>query len=154
MNKSGDNDPNKIGLTCTNSACPTNLDINSPDYEQPHFKRAGKSGKVQRYQCTICDKKITSTAGTVAHRRRASPRDIRKALIAYRDNAPLDVIAYQLDRQKRTILGWIRSACKKSRRNQSYLLHELQLTAADLDEIKRRFLREELGVDLKLENMV
>ena len=93
------------------------------------------SGKRRIFNCSICKKSFSETAGTVFFDLRTTEERVMMALKMMLVKVDLSGISFVLGVKEETILEWLRRAAEKAREINEVLMKELPITQVQLDEM-------------------
>jgi transposase-like protein len=113
---------------CRNRAC-------------PEYGQAGKgniyihSHKERRYGCHTCEGTFAETRGTMFYRLRTPPETTVDALAQLVERGSIRGVARAKGVKPDTVLAWLRLAGEHAAEVNAYLIRDLHLTEAQVDEL-------------------
>lgn len=93
------------------------------------------SGAWRQLACTVCGKTFMETTHTIFYAKKTPAETIWRALIALAEGVGLRKTARIFERDPNTIETWLRQAAQHMEVVSHYLIHELQLTQVQVDEL-------------------
>jgi transposase-like protein len=119
----------EVGQFCPNEACEFYKDI-----AKAHIIQYGKTAKgTQRYLCKHCDKTFVETKGTLFYGKHTSRKDILETLALLAEGVRISSIHRAKGFKEDTILGWLREAAKHAEQVEAVLMHNYQVSQAQID---------------------
>lgn len=105
-----------------------------------------KSGRVRKFICRSCGKIFNERTGTVFFDLRTSEEKVIPALKLLLRGMSVRGIAEVLGSKPDTVLSWLQRAAEHSKEADAFLLRDLKVSKAELDElwtfVKKKRLRE------------
>ena len=92
-------------------------------------------GRWRQLECTVCQRYFMETTGTIFFGKPTPPETVWRALKALAEGLGLRATARGFDVDPNTVERWIRQAAKHMGAVSGYLLHDLQLTQVQIDEL-------------------
>lgn len=108
--------------------CPT------PDCATPHVVRNGTLKGRQRYHCKGCGAWFGETQGTPMYRLRTPPQEVGRALLVVMRRGSLRAAEEITGHKYETIGRWLRLAAEHAEALTEVLVHDLKLSALEVDE--------------------
>ena len=108
--------------------CPT------PDCAAPHVVRNGTLKGRQRYHCKGCGAWFGETHGTPMYRLRTPPEEVGRALLVVMRRGSLRAAEEITGHKYETIGRWLRLAAEHAEALTEVLVHDLELSALEVDE--------------------
>jgi transposase-like protein len=112
----------------TKPPCPT------PDCAAPHVVRNGTLNGRQRYHCKGCGAWFGETHGTPMYRLHTPPQEVGRALLVVMRRGSLRAAEEITGHKYETIGRWLRLAAEHAEALTEVLVHDLQLSALEVDE--------------------
>jgi transposase-like protein len=117
-----------MNTTNTKPPCPT------PDCAAPHVVRNGTLEGRQRYHCEGCGAWFGETHGTPMYRLRTPPEEVGRALLVVMRRGSLRAAEEITGHKYETIGRWLRLAAEHAEAPTEVLVHDLELSALEVDE--------------------
>jgi transposase-like protein len=117
-----------MNTTNTKPPCPT------PDCAAPHVVRNGTLEGRQRYHCEGCGAWFGETHGTPMYRLRTPPEEVGRALLVVMRRGSLRAAEEITGHKYETIGRWLRLAAEHAEALTEVLVHDLELSALEVDE--------------------
>jgi transposase-like protein len=117
-----------MNATNTEPPCPT------PDCAAPHVVRNGTPKGRQRYHCKGCGAWFGQTHGTPMYRLRTPPQEVGRALLVVMRRGSLRAAEEITGHKYETIGRWLRLAAEHAEALTEVLVHDLELSALEVDE--------------------
>lgn len=92
-------------------------------------------GRWRQLECTVCDSFFMETTGTIFFGKPTLPETIWRALKALAEGLGIRATARVFDVDPNTIVDWLCQAAEHMEAVSHYLLHDLQLTQVQIDEL-------------------
>lgn len=108
--------------------CPT------PDCAAPHVVRNGTLKGRQRYHCKGCGAWYGETHGTPMYRLRTPPEEVGRVLLVVMRRGSLRAAEEITGHKYETIGRWLRLAAEHAEALTEVLVHDLELSALEVDE--------------------
>lgn len=108
--------------------CPT------PDCAAPHVVRNGTLKGRQRYHCKGCGAWYGETHGTLMYRLRTPPEEVGRVLLVVMRRGSLRAAEEITGHKYETIGRWLRLAAEHAEALTEVLVHDLELSALEVDE--------------------
>lgn len=108
--------------------CPT------PDCAAPHVVRNGTLKGRQRYHCKGCGAWYGETHGTPMYRLRTPPEEVGRVLLVVMRRGSLRAAEEITGHKYETIGRWLRIAAEHAEALTEVLVHDLELSALEVDE--------------------
>jgi transposase-like protein len=108
--------------------CPT------PDCAAPHVVRNGTLKGRQRYHCKGCGAWFGETHGTPMYRLHTPPQEVGRALLVLMRRGSLRAAEEITGHKYETIGRWLRLAAEHAEALTEVLVHDLELSALEVDE--------------------
>jgi transposase-like protein len=118
----------KMNATSTKPPCP------DPDCTTPHVVRNGTLKGRQRYHCRGCGACFGETQGTPMYRLRTPPEEVGRALLVVMRRGSLRAAEEITGHKYETIGRWLRLAAEHAEALTEVLVHDLELSALEVDE--------------------
>src|SRR5258708_3901394 len=106
----------------------------NPDCQQPHVVRNGHMSGHQRYRCLGCGAWFGETEGTPLYRLRTPVEQIAQALLIVMRRGSLRAAEEVTGHKYETIGTWLHLAARHAEALTPILVHDLQLSTAEVDE--------------------
>jgi transposase-like protein len=117
-----------MNTTNTKPPCPT------PDCAAPHVVRNGTLKGRQRYHCKGCGAWYGETHGTPMYRLRTPPEEVGRVLLVVMRRGSLRAAEEITGHKYETIGRWLRLAAEHAEALTEVLVHDLELSALEVDE--------------------
>lgn len=117
-----------MNTTNAKPPCPT------PDCAAPHVVRNGTLKGRQRYHCKGCGAWFGETHGTPMYRLRTPPQEVCRALLVVMRRGSLRAAEEITGHKYETIGRWLRLAAEHAEALSEVLVHDLKLSALEVDE--------------------
>src|SRR5437868_9710256 len=124
-----------MNATNTKPPCPT------PECAAPHVVRNGTLKGRQRYQCKGCGAWFGQAHGTPMYRLRTPPQEVGRALLVVMRRGSLRAAEEITGHKYETIGRWLRLAAEHAEALTEVLVHDLELSALDVEEFWSRVRR-------------
>src|SRR3982750_1103767 len=108
--------------------CPT------PECAAPHVVRNGTLEGRQRYHCKGCGAWFGETHGTPMYRLHTPPQEVGRALLVLMRRGSLRAAEEITGHKYQTIGRWLRLAAEHAEALTEVLVHDLELSALEVDE--------------------
>ncbi len=95
-------------------------------------------GRWRQRHCVVCDRYFLETHGTVFHGKNRPAEDILRAVAAVAEGLGIRAVARVFETQPQTVLSWLIEAGAHAETLTQYLLHDLQVSQIQLDELFAR----------------
>ncbi len=105
-----------------------------PDCAAPHVVRDGTLEGRQRYHCRGCGAWFGETHGTPMCRLRTPPQEVGRALLVVMRRGSLRAAEEITGHKYETIGRWLRLAAEHAEALTEVLVHDLELSALEVDE--------------------
>lgn len=92
-------------------------------------------GSWRQLQCVVCQRYFMETTGTLFFGKQTAPETIWRALKALAEGLGLRATARVFEVDPNTVESWLRAAAEHIESVSRYLLHDLQLTQVQIDEL-------------------
>jgi len=92
-------------------------------------------GRWRQLECVVCQRYFMETTGTIFFGKPTPPETIWCALKALAEGLGIRATARVFDVDPNTVEGWLREAAKHMQAVSLHLLHDLQLTQVQIDEL-------------------
>jgi IS1 family transposase/transposase-like protein len=93
------------------------------------------SGRWRQLECVVCQCYFMETTGTIFFGKQTPPEIIWRALKALAEGLGIRATARVFDVDPNTVEAWLREAAKHMEAVSRHLLHDLQLTQVQIDEL-------------------
>ena len=117
-----------MNTTNAKAPCPT------PDRATPHVVRNGTLKGRQRYHCKGCGAWFGETHATPMYRLRTPPQEVGRALLVVMRRGSLRAAEEITGHKYETISRWLRLAAEHAETLTEVLVHDLELSALEVDE--------------------
>lgn len=105
-----------------------------PRCGHPQTVRNGRTRGRQRWVCAGCAHSFGPTTGTVMYRLQTPPAEVARALLIVLRRGSLLAAEDVTGHKYETIARWLRRAATQAEALTTALVHDLQLTAVEVDE--------------------
>jgi transposase-like protein/IS1 family transposase len=92
-------------------------------------------GRWRQLKCVVCGKHFQETIGTVFYGSRVPAQDIMRAIVSLCEGVSPRKVARIFEVDKDTVFGWLVEAAKHSEAVIGYVMHNLQLSQVQMDEL-------------------
>jgi transposase-like protein/IS1 family transposase len=92
-------------------------------------------GRWRQLRCVVCGKHFQETIGTIFYGSSVAAEDIMRAIALLCEGVSPRKIARVFEVDKDTVLGWLAEAAKRSETVIGYMVHSLELTQVQMDEL-------------------
>ncbi len=92
----------------------------------------------RQLHCVVCDRYFLETHGTVFYGKSRPADDILRAIAAVAEGLGIRAVARVFETEPNTVLSWLIEAAAHAEAVSQYLLHELQVSQIQLDELFAR----------------
>ncbi len=99
-----------------------------------HTVRNGRTRGRQRWVCAGCDHSFGPTTGTIVYHLRTPPAEVARALLVVLRRGSLLAAEEVTGHKYETIARWLRRAAAHAEALTAVLVHDLHLTAVEVDE--------------------
>ncbi len=117
-----------MSATDTKPPCP------NPDCPAAHVVRNGTLGGRQRYHCRGCGAWFGETHNTPMYRLHTSPEEVGRSLLIVMRRGSLRAAEEITGHKYETISRWIKLAAEHAEALTEVLVHDLELSALEVDE--------------------
>ncbi|MCP4419601.1 MAG: hypothetical protein GY805_23560 [Chloroflexi bacterium] len=92
-------------------------------------------GRWRQLQCVVCNKNFMETTNTIFYGKKAAARTIWQALKALAEGLDIRATARVFDLDPNTVERWLGQAAEHMEAVSAYLIHDLELTQVQVDEL-------------------
>ncbi len=96
---------------------------------------SGTTGRFRRLRCRVCNKTFSENYGTPFYGIKTEREKIVQALKMVVERGSMRGAARAMGVDKDTICDWVRKASEHAKEFTEYMLHDLHMTAVELDEL-------------------
>lgn len=121
----------KLGVACPNDACSHFGRKDMLNIVKSGFKENG----MRNYQCTTCGRQFVRTAGTIFYRSRIKREEAKQIANLLVEKNGIRSIGRVTERNRNTIMRFTDKLAKKCKQANEFLLHDVKLSAVEVDEI-------------------
>ncbi len=92
-------------------------------------------GRWRQFQCSICNKNFMETTGTIFYGKKVAAETIWQVLTALAEGLEIRATARVFDIDPNTVERWLSQAAEHMETVSAYLIHDLELTQIQVDEL-------------------
>jgi transposase-like protein len=96
---------------------------------------SGTTGRFRRLRCRVCDRTFSENYGTPFYGIKTERETVVQALKMVVERGSMRGAARAMSVDKDTICDWVRKASEHAEEFTEYMLHDLHMTAVELDEL-------------------